>query len=97
MAKVTLDFQLQVMLLKEKKRFIAYAPSLDLSTSGKTIKEATHNFGKASLLFLGELVRRGTMEEVLNGMGWEKKAKKGWLPPLIVSQQSETIRVPVNA
>ena len=96
MAKMGLQFKLQVSFLKEKRRFIAYAPALDLSTSGKTIEEAKRRFGEISTLFFGELIRKGTLEEVLSELGWQR-IKKEWKSPIIVSQESETIRVPVNA
>ena len=92
---MALQFKLQVSFLKEKKRFVAYAPALDLSTSGKTLEEARRRFEKASLLFFEELIHKGTIEEVLNELGWQK-IKKEWRSPVVISQESETIRVPVN-
>ncbi len=96
MAKMALQFNLQVSFLKEKNRFVAYTPVLDLSTSGRTLKEAKRRFGEASILFFEELIRKGTLEEVLLDLGWQK-VRKEWKSPVIVSQESETIRVPVNA
>lgn len=95
MAKLALQFNLQVNFLKEKERFVAFTPALDLSTSGKTLEEARKHFAEASILFFEELINKGTLEEVLSELGWEK-VKQRWEPPLIISQQSETIRIPVN-
>ena len=53
MKKMRIDFQLPVSFLKEDKRFIAYTPALDLSTSGKTYEEARKRFwgGRSSFLW----------------------------------------------
>ena len=95
MAKMGLQFKLPVSFLKERRRFVAYTPALDLSTSGKTLGEAKRRFEEISMLFFEELIRKGTLEEVLSELGWHK-VKKEWKSPVIVSQKSETIRVPVN-
>jgi len=96
MAKIFFDTQLQVSFLKEGRRYIAYAPALDLSTSGKTLEEARKRFGEAAMLFFDELTRRGTLGEVLGELGWQK-INRSWKPPMVVSQQSETIKIPVAA
>lgn len=92
---MVLKFQLPVSFIKERKRFVAYTPALDLSTSGKTLGEAKRRFGEASVLFFEEIFRKGTVDEVLDELGWQK-IKKEWKPPVVVSQQSETISVPIN-
>ena len=40
MANIGFQTKLSVNFLREGKRFIAYSPALDLSTSGKTYEEA---------------------------------------------------------
>lgn len=90
-----ITFNLSVTFLKEKKRFIAYAPALDLSTSGKSFKEAQKRFEEAATLFFEEIERKGTANEVLNGLGWTKE-RKTWQPPAVVSQGIETISVPLS-
>ena len=92
MKKVRLDFQLPVSFLKEDKRYIAYTPALDLSTSGRTYEEARERFEEAAQLFFEEISKRGTLEEVLEGLGW-KRVKTVWQPPVVISQ--EPIRVAV--
>lgn len=93
---MALQFNFPVSFLKEKKRFVAYTPALDLSTSGKTFEEAKRHFEEASLLFFEELIHKGTIDEVLSELGWQK-IKKEWRSPVVISQQSETICVPINA
>jgi predicted RNase H-like HicB family nuclease len=45
-----------VAILREGKRFVAYTPALDLSTSGKTQAEAKARFQEAAELFFEELL-----------------------------------------
>ena len=91
-AKITLT----VNILKQAGRYIAYSPALDLSTSGKTEKEAKKRFGEASFLFIEELEKGGTLHEVLRELGW-RRAHKQWSPPKIVSQEVIGVRMPVSA
>lgn len=53
---------LPVSVLKEGKRFVAYAPALDLSTSGKTYEEAKERFEEAVTLFFEETVLSSSPE-----------------------------------
>ncbi len=75
MAKVKTDLNLSVTFLKEGDQFVAYAPALDLSTCGKTLEEARRRFGEAAVLFVDELHRKGTLNEVLFGLGWQQTGK----------------------
>ena len=92
MKKMRIDFQLPVSFLKEDKRFIAYTPVLDLSTSGKTYAEARKRFEEIAHVFFEETLEKGTLGEVLEGLGW-KKMNATWQPPVVVSQ--EPIRIAV--
>lgn len=85
---------LPVAILRERKRFIAYTPVLDLSTSGRTFEEAKERFNEAAQLFLEELERMGTIHEVLTNLGWTK-VERQWTPPVLVAQEQSKVRVPV--
>lgn len=85
-----IQFNLPVTILKEGKRFVAYSPALDLSTSGKTFKETQKRFVEAAMIFFEEIIKKKTIDEVLGDLGW-KKSKKEWQPPVVVSQKLETI------
>ncbi|MEK7099087.1 MAG: hypothetical protein AAB916_01055 [Patescibacteria group bacterium] len=87
MSKVSAQLQLPVAFLKEDKQFIAYSPVLDLSACGKTLTEARQLFGEAAILLLEELHKKGTLEEVLAGLGWGKK-DTAFIPPLVIGQES---------
>lgn len=87
--------KLSVSFIKERGRYIAYTPALDLSTSGKSIKEAKKRFEEIVEIFLDELVEKGTLNEVLENLGWQKTHKQ-WNPPKIVSNSSELIKIPAG-
>jgi len=88
------EVTLQVIFLKEGAHVIAYAPALDLSAFGDTIEEAKEAFTEAVEIFIDDLVSRGTLSEVLEGLGWERGAN-AWIPPTIISHHSERIGIPL--
>lgn len=88
------NFSLPVTILKEGKQYIAYTPALDLSTSGNTYKQAKKRFEEIVDIFFEEIIEKGTLEEVLSELGW-KKIKKEWNPPIVVSNESQTINVAI--
>ncbi len=86
-------FNLPVSFLRESDQFVAYTPALDLSTSGATLEEAKKNFTEAVEIFFDEIIEMGTFEDVLLDLGW-KKQNQDFIPPVIVAQGMESIRVP---
>ena len=86
-------FKLRVQITKEKGHYVAWAPALDLSTSGRSEQEARRRFKEAVSLFLVDLVSAGTVDEVLASLGW-KKEPKFWSPPKIVKQQTVKVNIP---
>jgi predicted RNase H-like HicB family nuclease len=92
MKKTKFNFSLSVSILKEGNRFVAYSPAVELSTSGKTYKEAKKRFEEASSIFFEEIIENGTLEDVLKDLGW-KKVHKQWSPPVVISQESQEISV----
>jgi len=87
---------LPVSILKEGKYFVAYTPVLDLSTSGKSFEEVKQRFTEVVKLFIEELLEKGTLDEVLTGLGWQK-VKREWMPPFLVAQESESFRLPISS
>lgn len=85
--------KLQVQIIKEGNKYIAYAPGFDLSTSGRSMKEAQKRFEEIVHIFIEELTEAGTMEEVLKDLGWQKH-QKAWQPPQIVAQENFNLRIP---
>jgi len=96
MSKVNFKIDIPVSIIKEDKRYVAYTPVLDLSTSGKTYKEVQRRFSEIVSIFIDEIIKHGTIDDVLNELGWKKvkiNNKLNWLPPVIVSQNCQTIEV----
>ena len=91
-----LAFTLPVQITKQNKRFVAYTPALDLSTSGKSAKEAKERFIELANIFLEEIVEAGTVSDVLSELGWNKVQRK-WDPPRIISSQSIGLQIPAFA
>jgi len=92
----TMQIKLQVTFIRQGKKFVAYSPALDISTTGKTLRQAQTRFSELLEIFFEELAEKETTDEVLTELGWVK-VKKLWEPPRIVKQESLNIRVPVAA
>ena len=90
-----LEFKVPVSFLREGKKYVAYTPALDLSTSGRTYEEAKRRFGEIVSIFFEELIKKGTLDEVLRDLGW-KRVQAKWSPPIIISQELQSVRVPVK-
>ena len=93
MKKVQTGLKLSITFLKEKDQFVAYSPTLDLSTCGKTLEEARRRMGEAALLFIQELERKGTAEQVLTDLGWQKESNSSFTPPMVVGQEEYSLPV----
>ena len=95
MKKVMLEFNLPVSILREGKKFVAYTPALDLSTSADTYEKVRKRFSEIVNIFFEELIKKGTLEDVLQDLGWRRVRRK-WSPPVVVSQESQTVQVPAK-
>lgn len=93
MNKVDFQFALPVSILKEGDSFIAFTPALDLSTVGDSFEEAQERFEEAVQIFFEEITEKGTAEEVLSDLGWQK-LKEQLVPPQVVSNQTKQFTVP---
>ncbi|MDA2921974.1 type II toxin-antitoxin system HicB family antitoxin [Patescibacteria group bacterium AH-259-L07] len=96
MKQVKVEVNLPVSVFREGKSFIAYTPALDLSTCGKNYDEAKKRFNEAVEIFFEETLKKGTLSEVLQELGW-KRVKTKWMPPAVVSQELESVKVPLSA
>ena len=90
-----LEFKLPVSILREGKKYVAYTPALDLSTSGVSYEEVKKRFSEIVNIFFEELIKKGTLEGVLRDLGW-KRIQAKWNPPVVISQESQTVRVPAR-
>ena len=88
-----ISLNLPVSFIREADQFVAYTPALDLSTFGSTLEEAKRNFTEAVEIFFDEIIAMGTLEDVLLDLGW-KQQEHTFIPPVVVSQSMESVRVP---
>ena len=57
MIKTIFSFnKLPVTIMKQGKSFVAYSPVLDLSTSGKTLKDVQNKFSEIVYIFMEEIM-----------------------------------------
>ncbi len=90
------SFNLPLIITKQNKGFVAYTPSLDISTFGKTESEVKSRFIELANLFLEEIVNKQTVDDVLSELGWTKVQKK-WTPPIVISSKSIGLSLPTFA
>jgi hypothetical protein len=96
MKKLAFKASLPVMFLREGKQFVAYTPALDLSTCASTLVKVKNRFAEAVEIFIEECYSMGTLESVLEDLGW-KKSKTTWKPPVVVGQGSIPFKLPAFA
>jgi predicted RNase H-like HicB family nuclease len=96
MKKLMMRANLPVIFLKERGRFVAYTPALDLSTAGKTLAQAERRFAEAAKLFFEECQEMGTLDEVLRNLGWTK-SRNAWNPPIVFAREFQTMSIPLSA
>lgn len=89
-------FKLPVIITKQNRRFVAYTPALDISTSGKTEKEVKSRFIELVNLFLEEIIEANTVDDILSELGW-KKVQKTWVPPKVIASPYINMRIPALA
>lgn len=92
MKNILLDFNLPISILREGKKYIAYTPALDLSTSGNSYEQAKKRFNEIIQIFFEEIIKKNTLEEVLLDLGWQKMQAK-WTPPIVVSNEFQNIKL----
>ena len=83
-----------MVVSKHGKRFVAYSPALDISTSGKTEKDVKKRFLEMVNIFLEEIFEAKTADSVLGELGW-KKVQKNWVPPKIISSPYVSLNIPM--
>ena len=72
MEKTFFETKFSVSIFKEGNEFIAYSPVLDLSTCGKNYDEVMRRFEEIVYIFFEELIKKGTLNETLENLGWRK-------------------------
>lgn len=93
----TIDSRIPVILFEEGPKIIAYSPEIDLSTCGNTEEQARKSFAEAAGIIFFEIIRMGTVDEVLAECGWQKTADDTWSPPVYKKCIEEQIPIPQGA
>jgi len=71
MKNIKLEFNLPISIIKEGKSYIVYTPALDLSTSAENYEQAKKRFSEIVNIFFEEIIKKGTLENVLGDLGWK--------------------------
>ena len=88
--KKSVSADITVMLYQQGDYIMAYCPALDLSSYGKTEKEAIKSFDEALDIFLEYCRENGTLEQNLVACGW--KLRHGYLQPQEVNVPIELLK-----
>lgn len=78
------EIVLDVCLFEDEGNYIAHCPALDISSYGTSEDEAQELFNEAVTIFLDEVEKKGTLENVLLDLGWQlkRKPKVDYRPPI---------------
>jgi len=90
---VTSELSLVVQVWKEGPTYVAYAPELDVSSCGRTASQAKSHLREAISLFVEELARRGTLEDILLEAGFEKHGTR-FKPRRILARERLRLTLP---
>jgi predicted RNase H-like HicB family nuclease len=82
---VAIDYDL--IVFKEDDTFVAYCPELDVSSCGNTIEQAKDMLKNAVRLFLEEIEKMGTLDDVLLESRYRKDPNGRWLPPRLIATE----------
>ncbi len=100
MAKSTtqkIDTKIPVIIFEEGSKIIAYSPAIDISTYGNTEEQARKRFIEAASIFFTELIKMGTVDDVLAECGWQKVAPQTtWAPPVYRHIVQESVPIPLG-
>lgn len=88
-----LNVEIPVSIYKEGNAYVAYAHDLDLATQGDSVEDAKRMFAEAADLFVEGCEEMGTLNDVLENLGWEKINNK-WKPPEYIENSMERVRMP---
>lgn len=75
---------------------MVFCPVLDVTGVGRTKKQAERRFQEAVEIFFEETLEKGTLNDVLTDLGWQR-VKKMWEPPREVSHKFDAIQIPATA
>jgi len=87
---LSINIDIEVLIVKEDDYYVAYCPALELSGYGDTIEKAQESFEKEVKIFINETHERGTLEKYLLKNGWTLRQipEIKYIPPEINSKRS---------
>lgn len=86
----TKDIEYTVQIWKEGNQFIAHAMPLDVMSSGRTPEEARKALDEAVHLFLATASDMGTLEDILQEVGYELR-EGNWISPSWVATEKHSV------
>ena len=80
---MSVEVQVDIVLVKEGEYYVALCPSLNVSSYGKTQLEAKSAFDEALKIFISETGKKGNLEKELLKNGWvlQQQPKPFYKPP----------------
>lgn len=72
--------EVDVLIFKEDKYYIAYIPSLNLTAHSTEEKKAIKHLDNAVHLFMKHWTSKGSLGEKLKKLGWKPEADKKYKP-----------------
>jgi predicted RNase H-like HicB family nuclease len=82
-----MEIQFTTRIFKEGRGYVAHALELDVSSCGGTKQRALKNLKEAVRLFLEEAEKLGTLEQILEESGYNKKTRRIASPNFISVQR----------
>lgn len=89
---MNIDYTIQIW--REGSQFVAHAMPLDVMSSGRTPDEARTALDEAVHLFLVTAAEMGTLDEVLQEVGYQS-AQENWVSPSWVGVETHSTIVGV--
>lgn len=99
--------QVSLLVFKQGDYYVAYCPSLELSSYGISVEDAKEGFDDAMNIYLEHCKENGTLETDLIKHGWSIERKPAKLEPpamiklsipagKLISQYNENWYMPIN-
>ena len=92
MPRTAIRFTVQVW--RENGTCVAYAPELDISSCGDSVRQAETRLREAVALFLEESLRMGTLQEILSETGFKKEGRT-YRPRRLLVRQKVRLAIPI--
>jgi predicted RNase H-like HicB family nuclease len=87
-----MDIEYTVQIWKEDNQFVAHAMPLDVMSAGATPDKARRALDEAVHLFLVTAQEIGTLDEILEETGYNRRAGR-WLSPAWVALERHSVMV----